>query len=346
MHSIIGWDIGGAHLKAARAEDGRIVDVLQVPCPLWLGLDRLTEALGAVTARLGAADRHAATMTAELADIFHDRAEGVATLASILARHLHPTTVRIYGGRAGFLPVESAPAHVDDIASANWHASASLAARSIPDALLVDMGSTTTDIVPLGGGRVHAAGYTDAERLACGELVYTGLTRSFVMALAPRAPVAGAWTTLACEYFASTADVYRILGELPDDADQLPAADHREKTVAASIARLARMVGRDAAQADQAAWYALAAWLAEAQLRHIEDGVHLVLSRIPLRADAPVIAAGVGRHVVARLAARLGRPHVDFADLVSPEIGSAEWVGHCVPAVAVALLADDAAALN
>jgi len=341
MQSIIGWDVGGAHLKAARAEGGRIVDVVQAPCPLWLGLDRLTDALDVVAARLGVAERHAATMTAELADIFPDRADGVATLASMLARHLHPAIVRIYGGRAGFLPVEAASAHVDDIASANWHASASLAARFVGNALFVDMGSTTTDIVPLGGGRVCASGYTDAERLACGELVYTGLTRGFVMALTPRAPMAGAWTTLACEYFANTADVYRVLGELPDDTDQLPTADHREKTVAASIGRLARMVGRDAASADQAAWRELAAWFAEAQLRQILDGAHVVLSRLVVPGDAPVIAAGVGRHVVARLAARLGRRCLDFAELVSP----GEWAGFCAPAVAVALLAaqDDAA---
>jgi (4-(4-[2-(gamma-L-glutamylamino)ethyl]phenoxymethyl)furan-2-yl)methanamine synthase len=339
MRSIIGWDVGGAHLKAARAEDGRIVDVVHVPCPLWLGLDRLTESLGAVTARLGTADFYAATMTGELADVFPDRAEGVATLAAVLARHLHPVIVRIYGGRAGFLSVEAAPMQVDDIASANWHASAALAARRVPDALFVDMGSTTTDIVPLAGGEVRAAGYTDAERLACGELVYTGLTRSFVMALSPRAPVGGVWTTLACEYFANTADVYRILGELPEGADQLPAADNREKTVAASIARLARMVGRDAAQADEAAWRELAAWLAETQLRQIADGAHLVLSGTLLRREAPVIAAGVGRHVMARLADRLGRPYWDFATLVS-STGFGEWAAYCAPAVAVALLAD------
>jgi (4-(4-[2-(gamma-L-glutamylamino)ethyl]phenoxymethyl)furan-2-yl)methanamine synthase len=340
MCSIIGWDVGGAHLKAARAEDGRIVDIVQVPCSLWLGLDRLREAMRVVMSRLGRADQHAATMTAELADVFPDRAEGVATLATMLARHLHPATVRIYGGRAGFLSVEAAPMHVDDIASANWHASASLAARRVPDALFVDMGSTTTDIVPLSGGQVRTAGYTDAERLACGELVYTGLTRSFVMALASRAPFAGAWTTLACEYFANTADVYRILGELPEGADQLPTADNREKTVAASIARLARMVGRDAAQADDAAWRELAAWLAETQLRQIADGAHLVLSRTLLQRDAPVIAAGVGRHVLARLAVRLARLHRDFATIVSSASVSGEWAAYCAPAVAVALLAD------
>ncbi len=339
MRSVIGWDIGGAHLKAARAEDGQIVDVVQVPCPLWLGLDRLDDALAAVTKRLGAADCHAATMTGELADVFADRADGVATLAATAARHLHPASLLIYGGRAGLLPASAAANHVDDIASANWHASASLAAQWAGDALFVDMGSTTTDIVPLCNGQVCAAGYTDAERLGCGELVYTGLTRGFVMALCRNAPLAGTWTAIAGEYFADTADVYRILGELPDGADQLPAADHREKTVPASIARLARMVGRDATHASAAAWNDLAAWFAEMQLRHITDGAYLVQSRITLPRDAPVIGAGIGRHVIARLAGRMGRRYADFSDLAPPGTASRDWLGHCAPAVAVALLA-------
>jgi (4-(4-[2-(gamma-L-glutamylamino)ethyl]phenoxymethyl)furan-2-yl)methanamine synthase len=333
MGSIIGWDVGGAHLKAARVDEGRLVAALQVPSPLWRGLEQLEAALAAVTARLGTADRHAATMTGELADIFTDRADGVARLAAILARHVAPAELSLYAGRAGWLPPKAAAAHVEDIASANWHASASLAAHHVPDALFCDMGSTTTDIVPICDGAVRAGGYTDAQRLSCGELVYTGLTRSFVMALGARAPFGGVWTTLACEYFATAADVYRILGELPEDADQLPSADHREKTVAAAIARLARMVGRDAGEVDGGAWRDLAAWFAEAQLRQIVDGASLVISRGGLSREAPVIGAGVGRHVMARLAARVERRYVDFAALVGTEAGM------CAPAVAVALLA-------
>src|SRR5213078_1596475 len=84
--------------------------------------------------------------------------------------------------------------HVTDIASANWHASAALVAHQRQNALFIDMGSTTTDIVPVAGGKIAARGYTDAERLAAGELVYTGLVRGFVMATAVRAPFAGAWS--------------------------------------------------------------------------------------------------------------------------------------------------------
>lgn len=342
MAAVIGWDVGGAHLKAARAEDGHIVDVVQLPCPLWQGLPKLSEALHLALPRLGAADRHAVTTTGELADLFADRAEGVATIAATLAEILAPSPVQFYAGSVGFRPAAEAPAHVAAIASANWHASAALLGRVLEDALLVDMGSTTTDVVPVARGRVAAAGNTDAERLACGELVYTGLTRSFVMALAPRAPFAGTWTTLANEYFASSADIYRVVDELPDCADQMPAADGREKTAAASRARLARMVGRDVSEAGPTAWRHLAAWFAEQQLRSIADAAAVVLSRGVLPDAAPVVGAGVGQHIAARLAARLERPFRDFSEVLADRVAMrGTWPTACAPAVAVALLAYD-----
>lgn len=332
MSTIIGWDVGGAHLKAARARDGQVIGVVQLPCPLWLGLDRLRAALAEATAQLGAADRHAATMTGELADIFASRAEGVAAITAELAAAFGADRLAIWAGARGFVPPNQVQAHVAEIASANWHATASLAARTAPDALLVDIGSTTTDLVPIARGRVAACGVSDAERLACGELVYTGITRTFVMALAERVPFAGTWTPLACEYFASAADVYRVLGELPDDADLLPAADGRAKTMTASIARLARMVGRDAADHPPAAWRALAAFLAEAQLRRIVDAAAQVLSRGAVAEDALVLGCGAGCHLAGRLAARLGRPYRPLFEDATAAI--------CAPAVAIAALAD------
>ncbi len=267
-------------------EGGQVTSVVQLPCPLWLGLEQLpgvlAEAQRRSEARLGSATLHAATMTGELADAFPSRAEGVGRLADALARATAPVPLRLYGGRAGFLDPTDAAAHADSIASANWHATAALAGRYIPDALLVDIGSTTTDLIPIAAGRPAGAGYTDAERLACGELVYTGLVRTPVMALCQRAPFAGAWTPLANELFATAADVYRLLGELPEDADQMATADGREKTIAASRGRLARMVGRDAGDASPEAWRALAAWLAEAQLRQVMDAASLVLSRVKM----------------------------------------------------------------
>ncbi|HZD91438.1 MAG TPA: hydantoinase/oxoprolinase family protein [Pseudolabrys sp.] len=341
MAAVLGWDIGGAHLKVARAEEGRIVAAAQVPSPLRLGLPRLAEAFAEAKASIGDADHHAITMTGELADTFATHAEGVASLTAAARAALGPA-LRVYAGRAGFIAPEDIADHVVDIASANWHASASLAARAVGSALFLDMGSTTTDIVPLVAGRVAAHGYTDAERLASGELVYTGLVRSFLMAGAPRAPFAGRWTDLIRENFANMADVHRVLGRFPDGADQMPTADGRPKTIAASRARLARMVGRDVDEAGDAAWTALAQWFAEAQMRFVIDGAALVLSRGQLAADAPVIVAGAGADVLREVARRLGRNVVGFESLVDAAPDAVPAVSLGAPAAAVAVLASAA----
>src|SRR5258708_1985513 len=222
--SDIGWDIRGVHLKAARAKNGRIVDAVQIAAPWRAGLEPLIKAFGQAKARMGPAGRHLVTMTAELADTFTSRAEGVERIATLAARELNGAPIWLYAGRAGFVSLAQAGAHIIDIASANWHASAALVARRCAQALFIDMGSTTTDIVPVAGGTVVARGYTDADRLTPGDLVYTGLVRGFVMATANRAPFDGGWTTLVNENFANMADVHPILGSLPEAAAQLGTA--------------------------------------------------------------------------------------------------------------------------
>jgi probable H4MPT-linked C1 transfer pathway protein len=244
----------------------------------------------------------------------------------------------IYAGRAGFVAPADAAKHVADIASANWFASASVVSKAMGSCLFMDMGSTTTDIVPIVDGVVATDGYTDAERLAKGELVYTGLVRSFLMATAGRVPFAGGWTELIHENFATMADVHRILGSLPAGADQMVSADGRAKTVAASRARLARIVGRDVGDADPAAWTALAQYFAEAQIRAITDGCMVVLSRRRLPANAPVVSAGIGAGLLREVARRLSRGYVEFEALVDTEPGVRQGVSAVAPAAAVAIL--------
>jgi probable H4MPT-linked C1 transfer pathway protein len=337
MSVVIGWDIGGVHLKAARAEDGRITKAVQYVSPLRAGTDRLLHAFAEARTAMGRADRHVVTMTGELADTFASRQDGVTQLAALATSELGE--ISIYAGPAGFVAPRDAPAHTTDIASANWHASASLIARERRDALFIDLGSTTTDIIPVADGKIVAHGYTDSQRLAAGELVYTGLVRGFVMATASRAPFRGVWTPLVNENFATMADVHRILGTLPTGVDHMATADGREKTIEASRARLARMVGSDAADADDGTWTALARWFAEAQIRAIADAAALVVSGGGLTATSPVIAAGIGLDPIAEVAGRLGHACLTFDALldVAPDMRLA--VCHCAPAAALAALA-------
>jgi (4-(4-[2-(gamma-L-glutamylamino)ethyl]phenoxymethyl)furan-2-yl)methanamine synthase len=336
MSVVIGWDIGGVHLKAARAQDGRITKAAQYASPLRAGTELLLQAFAQARTEMGRADCNIVTMTGELADTFSSRTEGVEHLAVLAARELG--TVSIYAGPAGYVGPQDARRHIKDIASANWHACAALIARKRNNALFIDLGSTTTDVIPICEGKVAARGYTDSERLAAGELVYTGLVRGFVMATASRAPLRGAWTPLINENFATMADVYRILGTLPSGVDLRATADRREKTVAASRARLARMLGSDASDANDETWTLVARWFAESQLRAIADAATLVLSSAALRPPMPIIAAGIGLALIAEIARRLNCAYTTFDELfdVAPDLRAA--VCYCAPAAALAAL--------
>jgi probable H4MPT-linked C1 transfer pathway protein len=335
-----GWDLGGAHLKAAQAtSDGRLAAVLQVPCRLWLGMDEFARALTEARRQLQPSRRHGVTMTGELVDLFADRAEGVARLSQAMAAALPGDDIRLYAGDHGFVTSS------DDwraIASANWHASAWFIARSHSSALFVDVGSTTADIVPIQAARIDAVGYADDERLVSEELVYTGVTRTPVMAIADTVPFAGQRQRLMAEHFATMADVHRLTRELPEDADQLPTADGRGKTPEDSARRLARMLGRDLGSAAMEDWRRLALHLAERQRQLLLSAIDRTLSRGILGADAPIVGAGVGRFLLREAARRLHRPYVDFAELVSGEPAVREWAARCAPAAAVAILAADA----
>jgi probable H4MPT-linked C1 transfer pathway protein len=192
--------------------------------------------------------------------------------------------------------------------------------------------------VPFHDGRVAAVGYSDEERMVGGELVYTGVTRTPVMALADWVPFAGERQPLMAEYFATSADIHRLTGALPDDADQLPTADGRGKGLQDSARRLARMLGRDYDAARLVDWQRLARHLAERQGRLVQDAADRVLSRGLLEEESPLVGAGIGRFLVRDLAARLGRPYVDFASLVTGDAGLREWAARCAPAASIAAL--------
>ncbi|MDD9886978.1 MAG: hypothetical protein OXU83_07460 [Gammaproteobacteria bacterium] len=336
----IGWDVGGAHLKAARlAPDGRVACVAQAPCALWRGVERLDEAYRLVSAEVGAAPaRHIVTMTGELADCFTNRAHGIDAIIRRMGELLG-RTFAVYAGDAGIVAADRFAAFTGRIASANWHATASLAAAHFGDGLLLDIGSTTTDLAPFSAGRVCARAHTDAARMQAGELLYTGVVRTPVMALADRFDINGLQRPVAAERFAATADVYRLLGWLPERADQHPACDNGDKTPAGSARRLARMFGCDD-DGNTAHWRGAALAIAAVQQRKIVEAVRVLIAREALDARAPVVGAGAGAFLARRVANACSRRFAGFDELFAtlPDELS-QRACDCAAAVSVARLA-------
>jgi (4-(4-[2-(gamma-L-glutamylamino)ethyl]phenoxymethyl)furan-2-yl)methanamine synthase len=351
--TVIGWDVGGAHLKACWLQDGQVQDVAQWPCPLWQGLPQLDAALAQAGKRWPGLERaaHAVTMTGEMVDLFTDRADGVQRIAAQLAR-VFIGPLRFYAGDQGWCRADEAAAAWAAIASANWLATArhvaGWAEGQRSTGVLIDIGSTTTDLIGFGAGRVLARGRSDSERLASGELVYQGVVRTPLCALAPRVCVAGTEYNVMNEFFATTADVYRLSGELAAEHDQQPSADGAAKDLAATRQRLARMVGLDAADVSNDGWLQAAqAWRA-AQIAEISGQLRRVLAARAPSATPVVVSAGCGSFLVPGVLAAAGLPadtavHV-YGGEVAPIAALAQadavrrWAQVCAPSVAVALL--------
>ena len=206
-------------------------------------------------------------------------------------------------------------------AAANWLALATYAGRLAPRgrALLLDLGSTTADIIPLVDGRPTPRGRTDPDRLASGELVYCGVRRT------PLCAIFG--LTKAAEFFATTEDVYVALGRLPESPERTDTADGRPATRMHALARLARMECADVEGGGRSR--RIAAEAQALQVRRLADAVRAVADRLPGPVET-VVLAGSGRFLLDDVLAT-----AQFGDVRTVAVDESISVAACAYAVAV-----------
>lgn len=332
--TVLGLDIGGANLKAA---DARGAAVSQ-PFEVWRHPHRLAEALGALIGGLPVRyDTLAVAMTAELCDCFRTKREGVNAVLDAVEAVAAGRAVRVWRTDARFASVGEARAAPLLTAASNWAALAALVAEGRPGrTLLIDVGSTTADVVPLCDGVSAARGATDPERLAAGELVYTGVRRTPVCAAVRTVPWRGAEVPVAAELFATTLDAHLLLGNLPADPDDRGTADGRPATREFAAERLARVIAADAEMLTADEIRIIAAAVAERQAADLRAAVARVTAGWPPGWGAVVSGAG---EFLARAALPAGTP----VNSLREALGAA--LSEVAPAYAVALLAERAASV-
>ncbi len=327
--AVTGWDIGGANLKAARLSEAGL-RVVQRPFAMWQQHEQLVTALAELSAQLGPARLAGVTITAELADAFRTKREGITFVLDAVQAALPETELKVFGVDGQFHALPAAYERPLLVAAANWMATALVIARSFPDGLLVDIGSTTADIIPLRGGQVLAQGRTDPERLVRGELLYTGALRTPLCAVVRQVPLWGRWCPVAAELFATTQDVHLLLGNLTPKQCTSPSADGRPATPEFAAERLARIVCADIDMLRPEEIHNLARYLAEEQMRQIAEAMALAMSGSGV--SGPVVAVGVGAFLAQAAAARLG------LESVLPDALFEAEASRAAPAAAVALL--------
>ncbi len=327
---VVGWDIGGVNTKAARVSGGTARSVVNRPFEVRRDPSGLAQVIRELAHEVGAqsGDVHAVTMTAELARAFATKREGVAAVLDAVEAALPGADVFVYGTDDRFRSPDEARCAPLVVASANWMATATVVAQSHPDAVLIDMGTTTTDVIPIVGGTVVAAGRTDPERLATGELIYTAALRTPVEVVAGTVPVRGQPTALAAEAFALMGDVYLWQGRLLPDDYTTPTPDGRPASRAGAGDRLRRAVCADAEVLDDTAVDDIALALSRAQASRVSLGIARVCRGTAIRT---AVVTGLGAFVASE-AARAARLRVIA---LADERG--EEAARYAPAVCVAL---------
>lgn len=330
--AVVGWDVGGVNTKVARVRAGGVLAARSHPYELQRAPDALAPLLARLAAEVGAGDgdAHAVTMTAELSQLFRVKRDGVAFVLDAFAAALPRSDVRVHTVDGRLLAPDAARREPLAVAAANWAATARIVAAHHPDALLVDVGTTTADVVPIVGGRVAAVGRTDPERLASGELVYTGALRTPAEAIAHHVPLAGGLAGVSAEGFALAGDVHLWRGELAPADYTVPTPDGRPATREFAGERLARVVCGDRELLDERAVSEIADALAAAQVARIAEAIARVRARHPALRTA--VVTGLGEFLATAAARAAGLHPIPLAE----ELGDA--AARCAPAAAVALL--------
>ena len=328
----VAFDIGGAHLKVA---DGSGFS-LEQPFALWRQPAELHQGIARMLKLAPPCDAVAITMTGELADCYPARSEGVRQILQEVEQGSGDRLLRVYRTAGDFVSITDAVREPDAVAASNWHAMARWAGRQFSrgSAVLIDIGSTTTDLIPVNAGQVVAAGTTDIGRLRSGELVYTGVRRTPIATLVSTLPYENACCGVARETFATTLDVYLTLDQWPEDTGDCATADSRPATKAAARRRLARMLCLDQDDLTPEDCRAMAAAVMESQLNLLEKALARVLER-QAATDAYAILSGCGEFLARRLVHRMA-PDMHVESLCARgNLSNTQ----CAPAHAVAVLA-------
>ena len=343
MVNVMGLDIGGANTKAVfvRTRNNHVEELrtrIQY-FPIWKNPEELDNMLRKLKKEIGCKEKLdgvGLTMTAELADVYQTKRQGVNKILASAAMVFDGSPVFVLNAGAMLIPIKDAQLKPLNVAAANWAATGWLVAQLIKTCIIVDVGSTTTSIIPIVNGQIAATGKNDLEKLIAGELVYSGGLRTNVAAIVNSAPIGDQTARVASELFALSGDVHLILNNISEEKYTTETADSRGKTKSEALARLVRLVCADSEMLTEQEIIQIAKYVYKKQVEQIAEGLRQVHSRLKslVNTDIPVVVTGLGKDFLGKTAAESIGVHeiIDLERLVPKDAVRAS------PAAGVALM--------
>jgi hypothetical protein len=327
----LGLDVGGANTKAILLEGGEVRDHWLKYIPLW----KEKATLGAFLRELAefSPDVVGVTLTGELCDVFRNKREGVVEIVETACNAFGDDACLFMSLDGALLTRERSLAAAQKLAAANWVASTLIVGRDYPNCIFMDVGSTTTDIIPVKG-RPAPLGWTDLGRLKTGELIYTGVLRTPLPCICQRVPLGDEEIWVAAESFAITADVYRVLGLIEEEDYVCETPDSRGKDKESCARRIARIFCSDVEELGEEQVLAAARVFHNEQTRLIAKGLGEVVRLHGLPKATKIAVAGLGRALAEKAARSLG-----FDEIVDLASVYGEAAALMMPSFSMGLLA-------
>jgi probable H4MPT-linked C1 transfer pathway protein len=341
--NVLGLDIGGANTKATfmKTQKGTIKELrtsLEY-FPVWksgkkqlpIVLEKLKKSLTNSTVLDGVG----VTITAELSDAFMTKKEGIRHVLDSVTEVFGDVPIFVLDVEVNLIQVKEARKKILEVASANWVATGWMISQLIKNCIVVDVGSTTTSIIPVIDGKLAAEGRTDLEKLQKGELVYSGSLRTNIAAIVNSIPVHGRMTGVSSELFAQSGDVHLLLGNIGEEDYTVETCDGRGKTRREAAARLARVVCADTDMLTEQEIMDIARFIHDRQVKQITRGLRQASERIKShKKNIRVVVTGLGRNFLARKAAE----KADFKEIIDMEECLGAEAAIASPSVGVALM--------
>ncbi|MFQ5432994.1 MAG: hydantoinase/oxoprolinase family protein [Nitrospinota bacterium] len=264
---ILALDIGGAFIKSTYLPVTGRQKYSIIPFHLYEQPKKLVSILKSIRRERGKQEV-AVTMTGELCDCFKSRRDGVRHIAKT-AESVFGRNVKIFSRKGRLVSVKQAVRKWEETASANWAITPLWLGGFADDFLVMDIGSTTTDITPVRKKVIANKGWNDFERSVNGELVYTGYLRTTTAAVAQSVTLRGRKVPLSSENFCNMGDVHLIRGAITKAKYNTKAPDGGGSTRTAAMKRLARQLMAERSEFSVRELEIVADRLADAQLSKI-----------------------------------------------------------------------------
>ncbi len=332
---ILALDIGGANIKSACNDGWTCSDAFAV----WQNREGLSEALLHVIEKSEQGKKKIntilVTMTAELCDCYESKEQGVNHVLDCLTKAADDREIWVYLTGGMFVRVDQAKQRYLLAGASNWDALGRCAGQIYHQGrvLVMDMGSTTTDLILLKEGKVLTQGRNDLERLKYGELVYVGCRRTALMALGGQVEIESpdqkqqiVFNVMA-EHFADMDDVLILLGIKKPSADDFTSADGRARDVQGAWGRVVRMIGGDRQMVDLKMAKKIALGFLELLGQRLMDNLEKILDLKNSKPVDEIVLSGEGSTLLGDLLAEV------FAGIkiskIADRIGNPATISSC-----------------